>query len=1171
MRLTRLLQLLSFVVYVLAMVCPMALGQAQRAIILGRVADPSGGAIPGVEVKVIEVATNVVRDTLTNESGNYEVPGLFPGTYRVEAASKGFKTTTIDNVIVQSAQRAEVNIQMQLGEVTDSVTVTASNERLGTASADVSTVFDSTAISNIPIGQGHAAMLMLQAVGADGNPGWVGNDVQPMQRAHGVRFNGSPSGTTEYTIDGSPNTQRGNAVAGGSMAYTPSPEVVEEVRVSTAIFDASQGHTGGSTVDLTLRSGKNDYHGTAAWNYRPAEWQANSWINNRQNIPRPDVVTTFWDLSGGGPVWLPGIYNGKDKTFFYYGFEKWSGLSGNPPGFATVPTAAQLGGDFSSLLALGPQYQLYDPESAYIEPNGRIARVPFNNNIIPSTRINDEMAKALAKYWPAPNTPGSAGGVQNYSYLFQPHPRKLWGSTLRVDHNLNKHKLHGKFLKGETGIYYTGIFDRTDIDFNHYSGRNLDLGVGDVWTISPTLIADFRVADMRFHWDVQATGEGMDYNDFALGYLSNLFDTNSAGFPYVNLAGYPSVASVNFPTFYGTGGSRWVSEIRTVMANFTKMHGNHSIRFGADIRQYIENWGNTDSLQVTYSGAYSSGPYDNSPVPPLGAALADFLMGKYATAIVRTNPQIAGLSTYQGFYVHDDWKLNSRLTLNLGLRYEREGPASERYDRTLAGFDANTENPIAAQAKAAYAASPIPEISPSQFQVKGGAVFAGTGDGRRTLYKANNKNFAARVGLAHRLTNNLLVNAGYGIYFVPYGQRMYTTIAPGYSTTTNSFSTVDNGLTFPYKTSNFFSSGLAPVTGSSLGLQTNLGQSLGVTALFGDLPSAYNQRWQGGVQMVFAGDHKVEVRYVGNRTIKMPLSTNLNYIPNVYLSTSTERDQPTIDNLTTLVPNPFFGIQGMGGSLATSRNIAKSSLLVAYPEFSSVTYNTAQGWSTYNALQMEFSRRFSGGLTFQTNYTYARTTDADSRLNAGDPLPWSDGPASNDRPHIWRLLGVYELPFGPGKPIGSNVGGFTSWLIGGWQIQGSSYYQSGVPIAWGNVLFRGNRDDIHVDTIDPDRMFNTDAGFEKLTTRQLSSNVRTFPVRLGNVRYQSDVGTDLSIIKNFEIKERYKAQFRFEGYNAFNWHRYTAAVNADPTNTAFGKISYSTSPRIVQMVLKFVF
>ncbi|MBS1824221.1 MAG: TonB-dependent receptor [Acidobacteria bacterium] len=1134
---------------ILLLAAPGLFAQAHRAIILGQVTDSTGAIVAGAEVRVVQKSTNVIRTTRSNEAGGYEVPGLLPDIYRVEATQPGFKGAVVDEINVTSGRRVEINLTMTIGEVKEAVTVRAEGQILDTVSADVNTGFDTRKIADLPIGQGHATYLFLMAPGSDSassaGRGGSGMDVQPLQRAgtSTTRFNGSPAGTTEYTLDGTPNTQRGNASAGGGVSFSPSAEMVREVRVQTATFDASVGHTGGATVDVVLRSGTNELHGSALGFVRAPEWNANTWSGNRGGVPRQDFTYRRWGFTAGGPVLIPKIYNGKDKTFFYYGYERWSSLSPNPPVFATVPRPQHLNGDMSDLLALGAQFQIYDPDSARSAPNNRIQRAPFANNIIPATRINP-IAKSISKFFPEPNTAGTRDGTLNYTYNAGPLPRTYWASTLRLDHNLSRsHKLFGRFVLAQTGIPSNSLYGRTDISNLTFDGRNRDVAISDVWTASPSLIGEFRAAISRFHWDTAPLGVEVPYSDLGLASVGQFIDTSRVGMPSVAITGYPQSQGAGATALTTSAGARQVSDIRTGAANFTHIRGKHSFKFGADARWYLENRGSEDLLRITFSGAYSNGPLDTAAAPPIGAGLSDFLLGRFASAQISQPSKAANLSTYQGFYLQDDWRVSPRLTLNLGMRYEREGAPTERFNQAIAGFDFNATSPIAA-------ASGLP--------LKGGLLFAGVNGNPRTIYRSDLNNFAPRIGLAYQARKNTVVRAGYGLYYIPYGQRFFANEGgvPGFDVNTVSLSTADNGLTFSRTLDNMFPVGLDKPVGSSQGLATFLGQGLSLRP-FGDNPTGYNQRWQFSIQHRLGDNYRLEARYVGNRTVKMPINRNFNALPNSYLSRSPERDQPVIDNLNALVNNPLFGIAGVGGTIGAQRTIARQQLLRPFPQYGNITGFVHQGWSSYHALQVEFERRMSSGLTFQTSYTFSKTLDGLEYLNEGDSGPERVISAA-DRPHIWRFLSIYELPFGRGKKYG------------GWQVQGVAFLENGATLAWGNIIFRGNIKDIPVDKQIPERMFNVDAGFERAAARQPQFNLRTFPSRLSGVRASSQTNTDFSLIKNTTFKERFNIQFRAEAYNVFNQHFFIGGGTV-PTNAAFGVTTSAASPRTVQLGVRLVY
>ena len=1154
-----------------------AAGQAHRAIILGQVRDTTDAAVPGAEVRVIQKSTGIARSTFTNESGNYEVPGLQPGTYRVEASLTGFKTAIVDDIPITSAKRAEINLKLEIGQLSEQVTVRSEQSLLDSVSADVNTVLNERFLTELPIGQGNATFLFQMVTGADaagGYGGW-GLDVQPQQRAGtGLpRFNGSPSGTAEFTIDGAPNTQRGNAVPGGASAYNLTADMVQEMRVQTNTFDASIGHTGGTTIDLILKSGSKQYHGSGYGYFRQPDWAANSWAANRGGQPRPSTSSyQRWGFNAGGPVWLWPVYTAKEKLFFFYGYERWADL---PPGAeaigASVPRPQHLEGDFSDLLLLGSQYQLYDPLTARRLPNGRIERDPFPGNRIPANRIHP-VAKTMQKFWPTPSQSGTVDGRQNLVYNLAPDPRKFWNSTLRIDYDLNpSHRLYGKFLYSKNPSAQWRLFTNDDVSIWRSEEKVPSLSVTDVWTVSPSFVADFRGSVMRHSQETIPHLGGLAWSDLKLG-VEKYIDNNSLGFPSMPISGYDRLAHLpgSYVGFQNFAPGASISEIRSGAAHFSKLFHSHSFKFGADIRGYFYNVRRDDPLSVTFNGSMTRGPLDNSPLAPHGAALADFLLGMYSSSVITRSADPANYSGYQAFYFNDDWKITPKLTLSLGARYEREGPATERYNRNVSRFAVDVENPISPQVAANYALNPIPEIPISQFRVRGGLVFAG-GSEPREAYDSDNNNLAPRLGVAYQLNSETVLRAGYGIYHIPYGQRFFATefSVPGFDQNTVSVPSLDGGLTFSNSLENLFPNGVAEPVGAADGLRTFLGQGFNIPTALRNLPNAYNQRWLFSIQRRFGDDFKFEARYVGNKTIKMPVARDLNATPIQYLSTSPERDQTVIDRLTQNVPNPFLGVPGVMGALGTSTVISRAALLSSYSGFTNVSVQEPQGWSTYHALQLELERRMTGGLMFRTSYTWAKTMDALGFLNAGDPMP-ETVISANDRPHIWRLLGLWELPFGPGKPFGSSAGPVLGRIIGGWQIQGVSFIQSGVPVSWGNVLFRGDIKDIPVDELRPERMFNT-AGFETAAAQQLALNVRTFSTRLAGVRLSTAPNTDLSLIKNVTIREGITFQFRAEAYNVWNQHAFTGNPNTTPTSTAFGTVTTSSPPRAVQLGAKLNF
>jgi hypothetical protein len=533
-------------------------------------------------------------------------------------------------------------------------------------------------------------------------------------------------------------------------------------------------------------------------------------------------------------------------------------------------------------------------------------------------------------------------------------------------------------------------------------------------------------------------------------------------------------------------------------------------------------------------------------------------------------------STTTGIFIHDDWKVNSKLTLNLGLRYEVEGALTERFNKSVRGFDFGAAQPMEAAVKANLARNPVQGVDTNQFAVRGGLTFAGVNGEPRGLYETPKKNFMPRFGFAYKLDDKTVVRGGYGIFFGFLGQRRGDVNQIGFTTVVPLNVTLNNGLTFvetlnnPFET---YKSGLPAAPGASQGIQTFLGQSI---SFFNEFPlSPYNQRWELSLQRELPGGLMVEVAYVGNRGTHIEITRNINALPNQYLSTATTRDNATNSYLTALVPNPFAGQMPASAPAAfRSATIARQQLLRPYPHFGDINTTNNDGYSWYHAFQSNVNKRFGQGYTLGLSYTWSKFMEAISYLNAADPLP-TEVISDFDRTHRLAINGIYELPFGKGRAFLADAPAVVSHIISGWQVSGVYQYQSGAPIGFGNIFFTGSFDDIPLpaDQRSTDRWFNTAAGFVTASAAQPVSNVRTFPLRLSNVRTDAINNIDLSVIKKTQILEGKNLEFRAEFINAFN-HPLLPAPNTNVTQASFGQIIASNQanyPRRIQLTLKFTF
>lgn len=1168
---SRILTALTAVFILCGIAAAPLVAQEARGSIIGTVTDSTGAVIPNTTVLILNKAMGTRNTVVTNEQGFYQATFLIPGVYQISVEMPGFKKYVRDNLQVQVNDRLEVNVTLEVGAAEQSVTVTAETPLLNTATASVGTVVDSRRVAELPIVHGNPFQLIGLAAGVS-----FTRDPRldrPFEPTHivGYTMGGTRANRSDITLDGSPAT----ATAGNGeviASYVPPADIVQEFRVQTATFDASFGQTEGGVTNISLKAGTNNFHGTGYYNKMAPEFFANDFFANRQGTPRPDFNYDRWGASFGGPVWLPRIYNGKNRTFFMWGYE---GINESRPrnnGTPTVPTAAMKRGDFSQLLALGPTYQLHNPFSRVPAAGGLISAQPFPGNIIPPSLINP-VAREILKYFPDPLQPGNPDGTNNFQRPELLENINYWTHSVRIDHAFSeRHRVFGRGSLYDRNSDYNNYFDNlaTGTVFQFISRSFV---FDDVFTLNPTTILNVRYGYNRFI-------RGTFPNPAARG-----FDISTLGFPAAYANAIPNAARqfprIDMTGYQGTGlsGEYRPNDIHALTGNIQKTFRSHFVKGGMEFRSYRENSFFTTNEQVgrfTFDGSWTRGPLNNAPLPPnnIGHSVAALLLGlpSASNSYVQRTANYAEQSTSWGFFVHDDWKVTSRLTLNLGLRWEFETPLTERYDRSVRGFDPSFVQPWEVTALARYAANPIAEIPPSLFVPRGGLTFAGVNGQPRGLYDPPMTNLMPRFGFAYRLLDKTVLRGGYGIFFGFLGQRRGDVIQTGFTRNTTFVPTNDNGLTFANTLSNPFPGGILEPLGAAQGGQTFVGQS--VNFYNEDPLFPYMQRWQFAIQQELFGGMVLETMYMGNRGTHIEISQNLNVTPQRFLSRSPTRDQARIDYLGGNVPNPFAGLLPAGASASLNGSqIARERLMRPFPQFDSVTASRFDGYSWYHSLQVSLERRFSKGFTFNLFYTWSKFMQATELLNQDDPRP-TEVISDLDRPHRVAISGIYELPFGKGRLLASGAGPVLNGIIGGWQISAIYNYQTGAPLNFGNLIFTGsNIRDLLIDNPTVERWFNPDAGFERNAQRQLDRNVRTFPLRFSFLRADNINNWDVGVIKNTMIRERLNVQFRAEALNALN-HPLFPAPFTNPAETRFGTIQASNQAnyaRRLQLTIKAIF
>ncbi|HOQ46493.1 MAG TPA: TonB-dependent receptor [Bryobacteraceae bacterium] len=1148
------------------------MAQDPRGSITGTVTDPSGAVVPNANVEVINKAMGTRITLKTNEAGVYNALYLIPGRYQVVVEIPGFKKAIHDDIEVRIDDRIAVNVQLEVGVAEQTVTVTGETPLLSTETASTGTVVDSRRVTELPIPHGNPYFLINLATGVS----FTRNARldRPFEPTHivGYAIDGTRANRSDVTIDGAVSTATANP--GEVIAsYVPPADIVQEFKVQTATFDAQFGHTEGGVTNISLKSGSNEFHGTGYYTNMTPSLFANDFFANRDKIPLADFYYHRYGASLGGPIILPKLYSGRNRTFFQWGME---GIKEGRPrnnGTPTVPTEAMKNGDFSALLNVSSSFQIYNPWTRRPAAGGRFQSDPFPDNIIPASLFNPVAKKVLDTYYPKPLQAGNPDGTNNYLRPELMETADYLSNTIRVDHNITENnRMFFRVSWYDRDSWYNDYFD------NAATGQSFwfiarSAVVDDVWTLSPTVVLNARYGYNRFirRQDGNPLGNGFDLTSigFPASY-NNAISPDIRRFPRFDITGYQGT---------GFGGENRPNDTHNVTAVLTKIFSRHSLKAGMEFRAYRETsvfFGNEQTGRFIFDATYTRGPLDNSPVAPnsLGQSVAAFLLGiPTGSSYAAVRDSYAEQSVSWSWFVQDDWKVSSRLTLNLGLRWEWDGPLTERFNRSVRRFDASYTQPFEEAARAVYANNPTPEVPVSEFTTRGGLTFAGVNGEPRSLYETPRNNFMPRFGFAYQIDPKTVMRGGYGIFFGFLGQRRGDVIQTGFSRNTPFIPTLD-GYTFIRTLSDPFPEGLLMPVGAADGYQTYVGNSV---SFFNEKPlRPYMQRWQLGFQRTIGAGYVAELNYVGNRGTHIEISQNFNATPLEYLSHSLLRDNERINYLTQNLPNPFLGLMPPGAvSAFTGANMARERLLRPFPHFNAVNASRFDGYSWYHALQASLEKRFSQSYMLGVSYTFSKFMQATETLNTNDPRP-VEVISDLDRPHHLVVNSIWETPFGRGRRWGSNLPFLADLFLGGWQISGVYTFQSGAPINFGNIIFIGDLKDIRLpsDQRTVERWFNVDAGFERRSAFQLDRNVRWFPPRFSFLRAHGISNFDLALTKNTRLfNEKLNVQFKAEFLNAMN-HPQFPAPNTTVTSAQFGQAIASNQanyPRRTQLMAKFIF
>jgi hypothetical protein len=1148
-------------------------------------------------VVVTNTQTNVAVEAQASGAGSYSAVYLLPGTYSVTVEAQGFKRLVRDGLELRVSDRLTVNLQLEVGAVSDVVNVTAEAPLLEASTATTGQVIDRRRITELPLGEGNPMTLIQLAPGIAVTGGFTSNSALSNSGPSNFEVNGSPGGN-EFTMDGAPNTadRQGNGAA--RVGLQPPTDAVEEFKVVTASFDAQQGRTAGGSVDVAVKSGTNELHGTLYHFVRNDILSANNFFNNRQSIERPVRRYNRFGGTVGGPVFLPKLYDGRNRSFFFTSYEQIRPIT---PDFEswTLPTDDFRRGDFTSLLSGASPQLVYDPLTARRE-GSRVVRTPIvcngASNVICQNRISP-IASTFLSYLPLPNTNldqptnnffGNARPTNQY-YVF----------LSRFDHQFND--------KNRVFVRYSRS-NRTELDENstgrvngvratgRIGTRGNDSGVVDyVYVASATTVLNLRGSLARFHQD-RFSMASEDFDVRQMGFSPQalaLFTANTL--PQMNINGYSNLVE---PTGFDNATPTWAFQ-----PTLTKFAGNHAMKFGYDYRVYQQN----RREQTFQAGQYSFNNSftrinDQNPSIPLiqnqAQSLASFLLGIPTGGNFPLLADNAATAKYHGIFFQDDWKVSNKLTLNLGLRYELDLGTTERYNRIVRDLDTNVISPVNDAVRANYALNPIPQIPVSDFQLRGGLLFADPNN--RAAFNADRNNFQPRIGGAYQLNSRTVIRAGYGMFMVPF--VMDGINQNGFSRNTPLVPSDDLGLTFRASLADPFPQGY--IAEINRGLDSLLGQGLG-TIVRADRKNGILQRWEVSLQRELPGRWLIEASYIGNSASDLLTGRPGNPVLREFQSPSTVRDQDLINLLDAPVANPFRNVEAFRGTnLFTANVITRRNLLRPFPHLGGFTLEHYDGTSSFHSGQLRVEKRFSQGYTFLASYAWSKYLEQVSLLNDTDP-EYERRLNDADIPHRLALSGIYELPFGRGRKFGSGWGKGLDLLAGGWQVQGLFQYQAGTPLTLGNVYFNGSLADLNpeirsstigilggnniTDNVFQTNIQNTGFYFDDDAVRtngqldpakqrddrriQLADNLRYLPSRASNLRNQAIMLLDVSAIKNFRFTETTMLQFRAEAINAPN-RMHFEGPNLNPRDSNFGRVTSTgspTLPREFQLGLRLVF
>ncbi len=1205
------------------------LAQSPTGTITGTVSDPSGGVVPGAKADITNTLTGISRSATTNAAGNFQFPLLNPGTYRLTVEFTGFNKYVRDGIVLNVAEKPDVQVVLHPGAVTQQVEVTAAAPLLETNTSDVGQLVNRREIENLPLNGRSVISLQLLSNGVA-----PVNGINNPDGVWGSYINGGRQGASEVLYDGVANTYAENNPGTKDLVRDPPLASVEEFKLITNSMSAEYGGTTGGLFAMVSRSGTNNFHGELFEFLRNSALNATDFFTNRNGGHKQPTKKHQFGGAIGGPI-------RRDKTFFFFHYEGDRDRTLDNL-LTTVPTARMRQGDFTetynpndpttwiynpfSLTAPYAQLAQQDPRyNRYSAKGGNSAcaatvpgttdgtvRPPFPGNIIPPQCL-DPVSMAVIQYYPLPTnnklvdnffSGGIAGGSSG-----------SW--DVRIDHNISeKQKVYLRFGRDSSTSSNANHFKNiADPTFNPSQGHATQAVYEHTYSFSPTTLFTFRYGLSRVHPDGGVDPRLKNFHLTDLGFPKFISDYSAAQtpqyFPNFVINGYSSIGTIPWAAY------RNAADSHTLETVLTKLRGRHSIKVGYTGHMYRDNEsqpGIPGGYFGFYGNEYTSGPegggYTNG-----GSALADFLIGGIGWGAFSVDIANDTQSWAHAGFFQDDIKVNSKLTLNLGLRYDVAIPRTERHNR-MSFWRGNVDFPIQLDPNVvSNLETQLGQSLPNLRHMTGGLGFPGSSGFSRQLYKKDWNNFGPRFGFAYRVTPQTVLRGAFGVMYGPSyaqaaGNGAGTQDGFAYTAGINTTYYSSDGHVEPlYAVASPFPFGIGAITGNTRGLATLFGEGPGNAANQQFQPLPYMLNWNFGIERELPGNILVQASYVANHSLRWAATygLNLNQLAPAQIRAAVAKyGDSGFDSAN--YNNPFFDLIGPGGQYQDPGSpyfyplVTAQQLTSRYPQFpngASLAW-PANGNSVYNSLQVRVEKRVSRGLSFLVNYTNSKFIDNGEGTWAwlGNHGKFQDvtnlkgerSLAANDVSQRLALTFQSELPFGRDRRFLSNSNRVVNAFLGGWQTSNIMFFSKGVPAIWTenssdyNRFLAGGRPDkvcngvnssgsveSRLDDYFDIKCLQTPAAFG------LGSAPRTDP----HIRWPSSRDWDFSMMKNFPIKEKVTVQFRSEFFNFTNTPQFgfqggnccslTEGTNFSDKST-FGRLRHQiNSPRQIQFGLRILF